>query len=97
MTAANTPKTSAGPAALRISPLSNGPATMPAFSASEDTAFAAVSSSGSSATLGSSAWCVGRANAMLTTAAVANSIVTANGASAPSAAAVAPSAIARAR
>ena len=97
MTAANTPKTFAGPAALRISPLSNGPTTIPAFSASEDTAFAAVSSSGSWATLGSSAWCVGRANPMLTTAAVAKSIVTGNGASAPSAAAVAPSAIARAR
>ena len=55
----------------RISPPMNGPTTMPAFSAKEETAFAAVSSSGLSETLGSSAACVGRGNDIAAVAVVA--------------------------
>ena len=75
----------------------NGPTTTPAFSAKEETAFAAVSSSGLSETLGRSAACVGRVNVRLAAATVATTSVSENGASTKRAIATRASAIAWAR
>ena len=81
VTTAKTANTSAGPHQASSSPATNGPTTTPALSAKEETAFAAVSSSGLSETLGNSAACVGRVNVRLAAATVATTSTSENGAS----------------
>ena len=97
ITTAKTANTWAGPRQASSNPPMNGPTTTPEFSAKEETAFAAVSSSGPSETLGRSAALVGRVNVRLAAATVATTSVSENGASANRAIATRPRAAACAR
>ena len=87
-TAANTAITAPGPPTPMTMPAVSGPPTVPTPSLQLETTFAAVSSAGVRATLGSSADCVGRTIVNGTAATIAATYTAAGGAPASMTAAV---------